>query len=342
MRKEVGSEEFYRRTNMVCLLLLIYTIVLLIFSSKIIDQAGEDEIERSYVTGGATGNVSIAIGGEAAAAPAPEEEAVLIVQQPLTTGTIIGFFPKRLDIDVFHNGEIEEDLVVQNPLSKTLALKFDTNLKDFITIIPDEITLAPGETEKVKLKFHGDSLGTVAGFIIAQGGGIKGYIPVAIDVSSSRDAGIVKVDMPEQFKVAFSGGDIVVSVDLNGFGNDIVEVIYIVKDSDNNEVVRVSQFMTVKDSLNFDKTISLPTGLRDGVYVVSVELRYGGITVVDSEVFTIGEVKAPYLEKPAPLEKKFYMSVTIFRMIVILILGLIVLSFMLYTYESKKQKRKRL
>jgi hypothetical protein len=122
----------------------------------------------------------------------------------------------------------------------------------------------------------------------------------------------------------------------------VVEILYIVKDSDNTEVVRVSQFMSVKDSLSLDKTITLPDGLRNGVYVTSVELRSGGITVVDSEVFTIGEVKAPYLEKPAPLEKKYYMSVTVFRMIVILIVCLIVLSFMLYSYEFKKQKKIKL
>jgi hypothetical protein len=202
MRKEVGSEEFYRRTNMVCLLLLIYTIVLLIFSSKIIDRAGENEIEKSYVTGGATGNVSITIGGAAAeAAVTEEEEITAVVQQPLTTGSTIGFIPKRFEIDVFHKGEFEKELVVQNPLSKTLVLKFDTNLKDFIEVVPGELTLAPGETGKVIIKFYGDTLGTVAGFVIAQGGGIKGYIPIAIDVSSSRDAGNVKVSMPEQVEI---------------------------------------------------------------------------------------------------------------------------------------------
>jgi hypothetical protein len=185
-------------------------------------------------------------------------------------------------------------------------------------------------------------LGTATGFIVAEGSGIKGYVPVVIDVSSSRDAGELKVSIPEQFKVAVSGGDIVVSVDLSDFDNDVVEVVYIVKDSDNNEVVRISQFMTIKDSISFDKTISLPDGLRNGVYVASVEIRYGGITIVDSEVFTIGEIKPPYLEKPAPLEKRFYMGVTIYRMIIILIVGLIILSFMLYVHEYKKQRGKKL
>jgi len=102
--KRVSKEEFYKKTNMVSLMLLIYTIMLLIFSSKVIDQAGENEIDRSLYgpgfTGEAAAEVSITI-------TAAEEEATTegdTTSDEDTTptgtvskgGTILRFSPKSL------------------------------------------------------------------------------------------------------------------------------------------------------------------------------------------------------------------------------------------------------
>ncbi len=124
------------------------------------------------------------------------------------------------------------------------------------------------------------------------------------------------------------------NIHLTGFGTESVEVVYYVKDSKNSEIVRVSHQMNVKESMKFDKSIQLPPGLRNGVYVLAVEIRYGGIVVTDSEVFTVGEAKAPFLERPAEFETGG-ISLTMYRLIVILIAGLLVLSILLFIYETK-------
>jgi len=60
-RLKFNSDDFYRKTNTFTLLFLVILILLLINFSKILAVVGENEIERSYVTGNVAGSLNITV-----------------------------------------------------------------------------------------------------------------------------------------------------------------------------------------------------------------------------------------------------------------------------------------
>ncbi len=329
---------------MVSLMLLIYTIMLLIFSSKVIDQAGENEIDRSIYgtgfTGEAAAEVSITItAAEAEETTSTTDESTTSDTTTTTSakggGTILRFSPRSFEIDLLKGQTKDKSLSVTSLANYDTTFRMSSNLGDFINFQPDELFLVSDGTGNTEVEFYGAKLGSNVGYIYASGGGTRNHIPVVIDVSSSREAGDVRLNLPSEFKLVESGDDLFMNIHLTGFGTESLEIIYYVKDSKNSEIVRVSHQMNVKEGGDFDKSIQLPPGLRDGVYVLAVEIRYGGIVITDSEVFTVGEAKEPFLERPAEI-KGFGVSVTMYRLVLVLIVGLLVLSVLLFIYETKK------
>jgi len=341
--KRVSKEEFYKKTNMVSLMLLIYTIMLLIFSSKVIDQAGENEIDRSLYGPGFTGEAAAegSITITAAEEEATKEGDTTSDEDTTPTGTvskggtILRFSPKSFEIDLLMGQTKSKGLSVTSFANYGTTFRMSSNLGEFISFDPTELFIESDESENTEVEFYGAKLGSNVGYISASGAGARNYLPVVVDVSSSREAGNVRLNLPSEFKLVESGDDLFMNIHLTGFGTESVEVVYYVKDSNNDEIVRVSHQMNVKESMDFDKSIQLPPGLRDGVYVLAVEIRYGGIVVTDSEVFTVGEAKEPFLERPAEI-KGFGVSATMYRLVLVLIVGLLVLSVMLFIYETKK------
>ena len=338
--KQLTIAEFHRKTNIITLLLLVYIIILIISTSKVMDRLGQIEIERSYVTGEATGNVSLKIIAEsssgAAAATTAAEEAAAVLSQPLTSSkTLMKFSPSKFLLDLHFGEKKTETLEVTNILDISLDLEFSSNLEEYILINPKTMHIEPDESKEISITFIGDKPGVVSGYINARGKTVKSYLLVILDISSAGLPGQVEINLPEQFKEVSPGENILVSVHLSGFAGDDVELSYILKNVENHEVFKVSQAITVKDMLNFDKTLMIPEDVPYGLYVIALELRHGGQTLVDSEIITISRSKEPVLETPGILEKRYAVTKTQFTLIVSAVIALIIIAAVLYAYCVK-------
>ncbi len=333
----VVSSDFYRRTNTVILLFLLILIIFLINFSKILEVWGEEEIERAYVTGNVAGSMNITIIADPSIVSGATESTTTAVAttdgEVLTSGGKLGFDPGKFELDMLHRGLVERDLVIRNNANYELELSFGTSLKDYVEVEPSRIIIGKGMSEIVTVRFDGKDLGVITGYLSASGGGLKGYVPIILNVGSARATGLLKVAIPDEFKGVNSGEDILVSIDLSGFNGDVVEIVYIIKDSENNELIRTTQSMTIGDSTSFDKTLTMPN-VGNGLYVVGVEVRYAGMTLVDSEVLTVGHYE-PFVEKPAFVRGLGLNPVT-FKVILLLVMVMIIVLFASYSREIGK------
>ncbi len=339
----LSRTEFHKRTNLITLLLLIYIIILLISTSKIMDRLGQIEIERSSMTGEATGNISlrITVTPAAAAAVAEAKQAAETLSQPLTSSeTLIKFSKSKFIIDLYYKEEKTEEVLVTNILHIPLDLEFSSNLDDFIQVSPNVMHLDPGEQKTIAIKFIGHEPGVASGYIFAKTKTIKAFMLAILDVSSSGLPGKVRMNLPEQFKDVHAGENILVSVSLTGFENNDVEVVYLLKNVANKEIFRTSQPMNIKDLAKFDKTLALPENLEEGLYVLAVEVRYGGQVLVDSEIITIRNAEEPVLETPGDLEEgRYFITTTQFTLIILGMVLLLVVAAVIYAYETRETKK---
>ena len=332
---KVIPSDFYRRTNTAILLFLIVLIILLINSSKVLEILGEKEIEKSYLTGNVAGSVNITIIVDpnldtSTAAAAAAAAAATADGNVLTSGGKLRFDPGKFELDMFHEGIVERDLTVINNANYELELSFGTSLSDYISVEPSNIIIGEGESGIVTVRFNGKDLGIITGYLSATGGGLKGYVPIVLNVGSANARGSLEISIPSEFKEIQGGEDISISIDLEGFSGDVVEIVYIIKDSENNELIRSTQSMTIRDFASFDKTLTMPD-VRDGLYIVGVEVRYAGMTLVDSEILTVGHYE-PFLEKPAVISG-LGLSPVVFKIVLLLVMIMIIILFATYSRE---------
>ena len=336
--------EFHRKTNIITLLLLIYIIVLLISTAKVMDRLGQMEIERSYLTGEAAGTVSLKIINEstvsaAAAATTTTEETIAF--QPLTSSkTLMKFTPSKFVFDLHFGEKKTETLEITNILDIPLDLEFSSNLEDYILIDPSMIHIEPDESKEINIDFIGDKPGVASGYINAKGKTVKSFILVILDVSSKGLPGQVEINLPEEFKEVNPGDNILVSVYLSKISDGNVEINYILKNVENQEVFKEYQLIDASNIVNFDKTLMIPDGLADGLYIIAVEMRHGGQTLVDSEVITISSAKKPVLEAPGVIEKKYSVTKSQYMIIVSGVMALIIIAAVLYVYEIKSMSKR--
>lgn len=337
---KVVPSDFYRKTNTVILLFLLILIIFLINFSKILEVWGEEEIERAYLTGNVAGSVNITIIADPSlASSAAAEETTTSTTTPtadgnvLTSGGKLRFDPGRFDLDMFYRGVVERNLTIKNNANYELELSFGTSLRDYVAVDPSTIVIPEDGSGVVTVRLNGKDLGVITGYLSASGGGLKGYVPIVLNVGSASATGQLEVSIPIEFREVNSGDDILISVDLSKFSGDVVEIVYIIKDSENNELMRSTQSMTVRDSASFDKTLTMPN-VGDGLYVIGVEVRYAGMTLVDSEVLTVGHYE-PFVEKPAVVNGLGLNPLT-FKIILLLVMIMIIVLFAAYSREIGK------
>ena len=344
---EWDAREFHRRMNLISLLLLVCLILMIITFSKYMDKWGEEEIRRS-ITGEITqmGQVSVNVLGAGGndtvtgeSANIGEEISEEFVRKG--DGKVISFDFKSINLDMLYKEKKTVKVNVKNNGNYFLSVDFVTNLGKFINIDPEVISLPPWDDEDIHVEVSADNVGTILGYIAGVGGLYKTYLPVIIDVSSERAPGDLVVKVVDEFKEVPSGSFIVVSTSLDGFNNDKLNIVYTIKDFNNNDLVTSSQFTNVKESFSFDKTIELPEGMKNGLYVVAVEIRYGGLVLSGSDTFEVRDAVSPVVESPKWYEKRYSMSVIVFRVAFVSMVILLILAFVLYNKEIKNERKYR-
>jgi len=94
--------------------------------------------------------------------------------------------------------------------------------------------------------------------------------------------------------------------------------------------------MTIRDKSSFDKTLTMPP-VRDGLYVVGVEVRYANNVLVDSEILVVGRYE-PFTEKPA-IVSNYGLSPVKFKIILLSIIIMIIILFAVYSKEIGNMRK---
>ncbi|MDP3917425.1 MAG: hypothetical protein Q8Q42_04030 [Nanoarchaeota archaeon] len=340
MIKGISAREFHRQMNIISVLLLVCLILVIITSSKYLDKWGEEEIRRS-ITGEASryGEVKLTILGAST-------NETNVTDATVTEGALEGFVrkgkkiilfdPESIKIDMLYKEKKTVEVNVKNAANYLLPIKFITNIGKYLAIKPDAIALPPGKSDTINLVINADRVGTIIGYVAGFGGVAASYLPVVIDISSERAPGNLFVEILKEFKLVPSGSIIVVSTALDGFNNDKLNIVYTIKDFNNNAIMTASQFTNVKDSMKFDKTIELPEDMKNGLYVAAVEIRYSGLVLAKSDVFEVSDAMPSVMEKPKWYQKRYIVSLTIFRVALAGMIILLIWAFILYNREIKR------
>jgi hypothetical protein len=346
--KKYVMDDFYRWANIIALVLLVYTLLLLISTSKIMERAGEIEQDTSiygpYITGGAVESHEGIVAIEIIRNDTVETGNASYDSRPGGRGdfdviTNLRIEPSLFDVEMMFGEKIFRKVIVENIGDRTLELMAMSNIDDYVKVLdPFLKRLEPGDSMSFNVEFDAKELGINIGYITVWGDGLVAYVPIIFKVSSEVIMGEMKINIPDEFRQISSGDPIMLNVELSGFEKGIIDMSYFVKDVENNEVMRSTQKMTINGDMAFDKTLLLPEGLEDGFYVLAVELNYKGLSLIKSEIIYLGDLgRGPVLEKPA--EKMFVMSKNTFQLIILLVVGLIVLIFVMYSREVSKIKQ---
>ncbi|GEM_PF-7116391 len=342
-KKRISPRNFYQRTNIITLLLLVYILLLLVNTAKLSNKLGQEEMDQSIaeMTGSGVAEVSLKIlnGTATGDAGTTTTEAAAESTKVLTTGgSSLKLSTDLFALDLYHGEEQTYTVTVQNVLDTTISLQIVTTMGDYVKVKPGVIVLKPDDGEDggddeddIVVTFTGSSPGLVTGTILLKDVGIKGFIPFSLDISTKQLTGSVQLTLPEMFSIVAPGSPFIVHTYLSNFNPGIIELVYFIKDYENNELLRTIQTMNIASGASFDKTLELPETIKDGAYVLGLEVRRGGLTLTDSLILTVGTQQQALSAVPGqvgPLLNK-----TLFRLVVLAVMLLIILSFVLYSHE---------
>ncbi|MHA1287148.1 MAG: hypothetical protein ACTSPB_07045 [Candidatus Thorarchaeota archaeon] len=198
-------------------------------------------------------------------------------------------------------GELETIyLIIDNTGDKTLKLSVDPGtLKNMVFPGEDIFTLKPKKTKKLLLDVIARKdlkPDLYAGKLTIKGDKVERTIPFYIEVESKKALFDVKIDVPERYKKVLPGEDLYFAVEIYNLGEIglvDVDIDYIVKDSENNVVVRDSETLAVETKTSFLKKIHIPLSATAGKYILYVKVTYDDSVALASETFEVTEFFFP-------------------------------------------------
>ena len=200
-----------------------------------------------------------------------------------------------------------------------------SNLDDIVLIKEETITLAPGESKDLDVRFIAPSkTGIYTGKINIGGKEIL----VSANVQSKELLFDAIIAVPEQDKNIDLGSQLDVQITLIPMGEDPrvdVTLNYVVKDYNGKTYLEESETILVEGQKNFQKRI--PTsGLPTGNYIVGLEVVYPNGVAASSSHFQV--------VKKEPFSIKNILIV----FIAIVLIALIVVVYLFISYRNRRKK----
>ncbi len=225
--------------------------------------------------------------------------------------------------------------IINQNLNKLYAVL--ESKSDFISPLSTEIEVEPNSQKSFDLLILASDNNLQTGSITIYGGKKEKIIPVIVTQNIENSNIGLSLDISTKFRKLVPGqelaGDLTI-VNLNKTKLDL-EVEYVVKDLQNNEIVKTAEQLSVEREVKKTKKIGLPSFIGDGDYLLGVIVKVNGVVIESTaEFFSIskdGDVETSNQYAPSNLQ------VLVSIIIVILVSILLYMNYgRLSGFEKKK------
>ena len=219
--------------------------------------------------------------------------------------TTAAFTVDKTQISVTLNpGQVRtEEITITNTADTTIVVRIDNLIQDFVARGEDIVILNPGGSKVVPLYILA-RVGTIPdlylGKLILSSGNIKKEILIAIEVESEGALLDVRAEIEESYTKVLPREHILAQIrlfNLGGEGRKDVDIEYLIRDYQGNEIVRETESLAIETQLTFLKEIDIPSSAKTGSYVLYVKATYEGKIASASDNFEIVSSKVTAREK---------------------------------------------
>ncbi len=226
-------------------------------------------------------------------------------------------------------------LITNNDYKKLSVNIENPRLKNFLIIKEPVFNLAPGESKEISIDIiarEDAKPNLYLGKLLIKTGYEEKEIFISVEVVSPEALLDVSAEILKEHKKILPGEELQAGIKIFNFGSKgraDVNVEYIIKDFDGNEILIKSESIAVETQAIFVKKILIPENVKYGKYLLYVKAVYNGETASASDGFEVVQFKV------TNKEKIFIAS--------IIILIIIIIMFVFWRYkneEHRKLKRK--
>lgn len=259
----------------------------------------------------------------------PEKEEEITIEPPKT----ILITPGKIEISIKQGETKIEELYLTNYYNEDLEFILQTeNIQDFLKISESRFKLSPNETKKISLNFTAEKSAYAGNYI----GKIKvitnknSYeIITSLNIQSKESLFDISLEIQNKESNLIPNGNLLFKLKAYNIGDVTSEnttITYLIKDVNNKILYEEEETHLIENYIEKIKEIKFPKKLKQGKYVLVVELKNNNKLAITSSTF---EVK----KKEMPLFIKITIPIAS-------ILAILFALFIIGRREEKKRKRK--
>ena len=245
--------------------------------------------------------------------------AKLIINKNLTD---IKTDPQIIRVNLKRLANISKQVFLTNNGQEKAYLAAETKTK-WISIASPNIEVEGGSQKPLDVSINPEQ-GTVQTGSITIYGGIKEKTVPIIVTTSTQDSGLgVSLDISAKFRSIEPGTEIapdITIINLNKARKPTLDVEYLVKDLQDNVIMRSVEQVSIDKEFKKTKKLSLPSFLGEGDYILAAIVSQNGATESAAEIFSIskGHQKESIIQY-APSNIQIIISVVIIVLVSILL-----------------------
>lgn len=251
---------------------------------------------------------------------------------PKTGKAIIDFtvHPPSFSILAETDSVIARQIFIKNIGDITLLFTIGLT-SEIISLDKNSFSLAPNQEATIMMQLSTKKPGNAIGKISFVTDYLTKEIPFIANIKSKGATFRISLDIDEKSKTVKQGEELPFRVTLSELDSGFIDISYIIKDSRNRIITKVSEIKQVNDRIAISKSLMIPEKLREGSYVLAVEVSYKGLINAASESFRVKR-SGLVIEEPAQITKTYS------GLILFIVLALIMLHIFLYIRSKRKSK----
>ena len=227
---------------------------------------------------------------EAAPAAAPSKGGVSLTIKSFTIS------PEEIKVKLKQGQTTAETILITNNGNQKLSFSItNPKLEEFLKITPANFTLNPGESKTIVLDFlvrENTIPDLYIGKFIIKADGIEKEILTAIEVVTRGPLFDVGVTIPNRFLYVLPGEELFSEIklfNLGQVGEVDLQIDYIIKDEDGNDIIAEHETVAVATQTTFSKTFNIPEDAKYGRYVLYVKATYNEKVASATAWFNVGK-----------------------------------------------------
>lgn len=280
--------------------LIFFVLILLILLFNIAESSGI----TIKITGKATKEFSInitAVPGTADTPPGGGSGGGRLKKPP--KGVIIKKYydflinKKIIEVKLIREDSTKELLLITNDenISQSFTLTLSPNLKKFISLSENNFVIESHSSKDISLNFITDlnskpSVHTGTLKIKTKDKEKEVLIVFTIEeLEEKKSLFDIILSIDDKYRELAPGDELVLNVTITNLGDSKsvkIPVIYTIKDFKDNIIISKKDKRTVETTLSFSKALKLPFSIKDGDYIVIVEIRSSDLITSSSLAFS--------------------------------------------------------